>query len=800
MTNRFTPKAQIVLENAKKQAIALGHTYIGTEHLLLGIMCTECVASRLLDDKGALYTSIHDQIIDISGRGVDGTGASITPKCKRVLEASASYAKKFGGAFVGTEHLLFAICDEVDCVGARILGALGISIVSLKNDIASISEAISSDKVGARDEIGSSPMLSAFGKSLNSLALLGKLDPLIGRERELSRLVQILCRRTKNNPCLIGEGGVGKTAIVEGLAQMICDGRAPDELSGKIIVSLDLTAMIAGTKYRGEFEERMKAVLGEARANPNIILFIDEIHTIMGAGGAEGAIDAANIIKPALARQDLRVIGATTIQEYRKSIERDSALERRFQPIFVQEPSEREAIEVLRGLRPRYEAFHGVKISDEAILASVKLSVRYLNDRFLPDKALDALDEACASVKMRYSSRSERLRELEGELEECVHEKEEAILDKSFEIASDLRDKEAQIIIEIKNERKRIREAGEALLPMVSEKEIRDIISTQTKIPISSDDDLTLDELRELEGLLQKRVIGQDEAVRAVSYAIKRGRLGIKSPTRPCASLLFVGPTGVGKTMLAKEIARCVFRDKSAFIRFDMSEYSEKHSISKLIGAPAGYVGYEDGGALTEAVRRNPYSVVLFDEIEKAHFEIYNVLLQILDEGELSDSFGKHIDFKNTIIILTSNIGGEEISAPKPLGFGNGAFVNQDEAVKSLLKKEFAPEFLNRLDEIVVFKALSLDSAREICRLMLRDLSTRIKDIGIELEIDESVIDHLTRLGHSKEYGARPFMRAIINHLENPLSEEILSGKIKRGERILAKFDGRVISYERLNI
>ncbi len=799
MTNRFTQRAQDALESAKEQAKALGHTYVGTEHLLLGLMCTECVASQLLDDKGALYTAIYDRIISISGKGIDSAVCTITPRCKRVLELSSSVAKRFGGSFVGTEHILYAICDEPDSVGARILSAVGISIVSLKNDISALCEAMRESKGHTKEEIPNSPMLSTYGKSLNALAASGKLDPLIGRQSELLRLVQILCRRTKNNPCLIGEGGVGKTAIVEGLASLICEGKAPLELERKIIVSLDLTAMIAGTKYRGEFEERMRAILAEAKANPDIILFIDEIHTIMGAGGAEGAIDAANIIKPALARQDLRVIGATTIHEYRKSIERDGALERRFQPIFVNEPTQNEAVEILRGLRSRYEAFHGVRITDEAILASVKLSCRYINDRFLPDKALDALDEACVCVKMNHFSKSDKVRELEAELNECTEEKENAILDGNFDSASLLRDKEAQIMLELKRERAKSGETSRQL-PEIDEETVRKIISMQSKVPICHSEDSVLDELRELESMLSTRIIGQQMAIKSVTSAIKRGRLGIKNPFRPCASLLFVGPTGVGKTLLAKEIARSVFRDKQAFIRFDMSEYSEKHSVSKLIGAPAGYVGYENGGILCESVRRHPYSVVLFDEIEKAHPEIYNLLLQILDEGTLTDSNGRTVDFKNTIIILTSNIGGEESASPRTLGFGEGTSGDSTAKVSSLLKKEFSPEFLNRLDEIVIFKPLSTDDAYQICKRMIDDFIERIRDIGIELKIDNTVIEHLVKIGYSSEYGARPLARAIVNYLENPLSEEILSGKISLSDSIFASLNENSICYERMNI
>lgn len=806
MTNRFTVKSQEVLENAKKNAEALGHTYIGSEHLLLGILCTECVGAKILSEKGASYDEIRDHVVKIAGSGVFSsfTGA-ISPKCKRILELSLAFSKKQGSNLVGTEHLLYAICDEADSVGARVLSSIGISIQGIKNDIFSISEALSSVKGRERMEIPNAPTLSMFGKNLNSAAFVGKTDPLIGRRDDVLRLIQILCRRAKNNPCLIGEPGVGKTAIVEGLAQMICDGEVPEELEDKIIVSLDLTSMIAGTKYRGEFEERMRTVLNEAKANPSIILFVDEIHIIMGAGGAEGAIDAANIIKPSLARGELRVIGATTIQEYRKSIERDAALERRFQPILIEEPSVDEAVQILNGLRPRYEAFHKVKIADSAIRAAVGLSVRYINDRFLPDKALDLLDEACAAARMKYFSKSDDIRALESELALCREEKENAILDGDFTLASLCRDKEALLLIDLKKERESYGKKIAESIPEIDEAAISEIITLQTKIPVSHDDGLKSASLKELETSLSRKVIGQEKAIHAISNSIKRGRLGIKNPLRPCASFLFVGPTGVGKTLLAKEIANELFATKDSFIRFDMSEFSEKHSIAKLIGAPAGYVGYEDGGKLTEAVRRHPYSVVLFDEIEKAHPDIYNLLLQILDEGVLTDSQGRRISFKSSIIILTSNIGGGQIVTPRALGFGQSSSSDvQDEIIQdkinSLLKKEFSPEFLNRLDEIIIFRPLDIEDTRKICSLLLSELSERIQGIGIELSFSDAAVDFIVRKGFDKNYGARHLRREIVNHFENTLCEELLNGKIGAGDRVLAHFDGNSISYERLNI
>lgn len=804
MNNRFTPKSQQALSAAKTQAEGFGHTYIGSEHLLLGIICTECVAARLLDEKGALYTEIHDRVAEISGVGVSASFcAPLTPRCKKIIEGSLVCAKRLGSRLVGTEHLLYSICEENDSVAARILSSLGISTQGLKNEISSFCESASDFSPKGKSDIPSCPTLSLYGRSLNSLAILGKTDPLIGRDKATERLIRILSRRSKNNPCLIGEPGVGKTAIVEGLAKMICDGRVPPELENKIIVALDLTAMIAGTKYRGEFEERMRSVLSEVRANPQLILFIDEIHTIMGAGGAEGAIDAANIIKPALARAELRVIGATTVDEYRKHIEKDSALERRFQPILIEEPTPSEAISILKGLKPRYEAHHGVRISDEAITGAVRLSVRYLNDRFLPDKAIDLLDEACAAVKMRAYTKPECICELEAELSECGKKKEDAIIDGNFSYASELRDAELTLLMRLKNERDKLALCS-ADSPSVGYEEICDVIEAQTKIPVKRTANEENVQLKALFSSLSKKIIGQSEAIEAVCAAIKRGRLGIKNPNRPCASFLFVGPTGVGKTELAKQICSELFDSKDAFIRFDMSEFSEKHSVSKLIGAPAGYVGYEEGGKLCEAVRRYPYSVVLFDEIEKAHPDIYNLLLQILDEGELKSSQGKRIDFKNTIIILTSNIAAAELSSSVQLGFSKintdeGATASKD--VRELLKKDFSKEFLNRLDDIIVFKPLSRENAREICKIMLNELSQRIKSgIGINIEFCEECVEFALDNGYSKTFGARELRRVITKSFEDTFCEELLSGSLGVGYFVKARIcDGKAV-YEKLNI
>lgn len=800
MTNRFTPKAKEALERAREQAKGMGHTYIGTEHLLLGIMCTDGVGSKILDDKGALYTEIYDHVVEISGFGAPNVfDFSLTPRCKRVIEGSASCAKRTQSEFIGTEHLLYSIANESDCVGARVLSSLGISTQGVKNEIHSLGQTILDACDNGDGEISSAPTLSLYGKSLNASAFIGKIDPLIGRDDDISQLVQILCRRTKNNPCLIGEPGVGKTAIVEGLAQKIVDGNVPSELKDKIIVSLDLTSVIAGTKYRGEFEERMRAILNEVRANPAIILFIDEIHTIMGVGGAEGAIDGANIIKPALARGELRVIGATTTNEYRRYIEKDLALERRFQPILIEEPSEQEAIKILDGLKPLYEAHHKIRISNEAILACVKLSVRYINDRFLPDKAIDLLDEACASVKTSDFSPSPKIKELEKKIYECSEQKEEAIIDKNLSLAMELKEKEAELGLELYRLR-----SSSAISPgdkVINREDICKIVSKKTKIPLSGIDKKENEGLLSLEGELSQKIIGQGKAIACIVSAIKRGRLGLSNPNRPCASFLFAGPTGVGKTMLAKELANSIFKNSSCFIRFDMSEFSEKHSISRLIGAPAGYIGYEDGGKLCEAVRRHPYSVVLFDEIEKAHPDIYGLLLQILDEGILCSADGKSINFKNTIIILTSNIGAEQILSSSHLGFSGGISAEeQNHDIRKSLKSVLSPELINRLDEIVTFNTLSFEDTKKICISMLEGFKERAKNAEVELSFSDDAIDFVAKKGYSKELGARNIQRAIISFFENPFCEALLNGEIKANSSAVARLSDSKIYYECLNI
>ena len=797
MTNRFTIKSQQVLEGAKKEASSLGHTYIGSEHLLLGIGVTECVARKMLEEKGADFEKIRDRVVEISGCGSNfSLGDAVSPKCKKILEGALAFAKRFGTSLVGTEHILYAMCDEGDCVASRLLSTIGISIQGLKNEVRSLCETIASIGEAKGQEIVGAPNLCAFGKSLNRFAISGKLDPLIGRDKEINRLIQILCRRNKNNPCLIGEPGVGKTAIVEGLARRICQGDVPSELRDKIIVSLDLATVVAGTKYRGEFEERMKCIINEAKANPNIILFIDEIHIIMGAGGAEGAIDASSILKPSLARGDLQLIGATTIKEYRGSIEKDSALDRRLQAIYVNEPTRDEALEMLQGVRSSYESYHGLKISDEALSCAIDLSEKYIHDRFLPDKALDLLDEACASVKMRCSEKNDKMRSLEDELEECRIDKEDAILDSDFDLASSLCDKEASLILELKSEQES--ELSEKMKVIeLSLNDIEEVVSLRTKIPISSRSDFEFERLRGLKENLSRDIIGQECAIESVVNGIKRGQLGMRDEARPIASFLFVGPTGVGKTLLARKIAKELFNSKEAFIRLDMSEYSEKHSVSKLIGAPPGYVGYEDEGVLIEAILRNPHSVVLFDEIEKAHSDIYNLLLQILEDGTLTRSKGRRVSFKNAIIILTSNVGSERASS-NPLGFGDHILPEHETNLE--LKKSFPPEFLNRLDETVVFKTLDINDAKKICVLLLDEISNRMNAKGIQLEFSSDCVEFIAKNGFNKTWGAREIRRTVIKYIENTLCDELLANKIKSGDKIVAKIEESSVQYENMNI
>jgi len=795
MTKNFTKKAKDAIESAKAHAEKLGHTYIGSEHILLGIMCTECVASRLLDDKKILYTDIYDSIIRISGAGTNAPllYCSFTPKCKRILEASGIFAEKLGGGFIGTEHILHALCENPDSVGARILSSLGINLQSLKGEIYSFLESSRDSVSPSKGSVQGAPTLSQYGVSLTALAKNGSIDPVSERDGELTRVIQILTRRQKNNPCLVGEPGVGKTAIAEGLAIMIAEGRVPECLSDKIIFSLDLSSMVAGAKYRGEFEERMRLVLNEVKANRSIILFIDEIHTLIGAGSAEGAVDAANIIKPALARGAIRVIGATTLDEYRQHIERDPALERRFQPVTVDEPDSERAFKILKSLKGKYEEHHGVKIEDEVLRSAVSLSVRYITDRFLPDKAIDLIDEACSSKKLSRMEKSPHIRSEEEKIKELEKEKENAILSEDFEAASRIRDEELKLKISLNKLKAEYYSQGDSA-PAITEADLRNVISLWTGVPVSDLSKNERERLVSLENELNTDIIGQEEAVRLTVGAIKRGRLGLKDPDRPIASIMLLGPTGVGKTALALSLAKHLYTGRDSLIRLDMSEYSERHSVSKLIGSPPGYVGYGEGGALTEAVRRRPYSVILLDEIEKAHADVYGMLLQILDDGALTDSRQRRVDFRNCVIIMTSNLGARFMTDKRRSGFteakADSGSVRGE--INTELKNHFSPEFLNRLDEVVIFNKLDFSGAEKITRKLLDGVRRIASDMNISLVFDEGLAGRITELGYDKSYGARPLKRTITSYIENPLADRMLLGEIKSGDTVRVSYDTSV--------
>ncbi|MBQ8393169.1 MAG: ATP-dependent Clp protease ATP-binding subunit [Clostridia bacterium] len=794
MTKNFTKKARDAIESARSHAEKLGHTYIGSEHLLLGIMCTECVASKLLDDKKILYTDLSDSIVRISGKGTESPliYCSFTPKCKKILETASVFVSKFSGSFIGTEHILYAICDNPDCVGAKILVSLGLNIQGMKNEICSFLEMGNDSQFSKNGGIVGAPALSQYGVNLTALAGSGRLDPVYERDTELTRVAQILSRRTKNNPCLIGEPGVGKTAIAEGLAIKIANGDTVECLLDKIIVSLDISAMVAGAKYRGEFEERLKQVINEVKADRRIVLFIDEVHILVGAGSAEGAVDAANIIKPALARGAIRIIGATTLDEYRKHIERDSALERRFQPVMINEPTKEQTIRIINGLKDKYEAFHGLKISDNAIKSAVELSKRYITDRFLPDKAIDLIDEACSARKIKSVEKDSSLSRLENEIRTLQKQKEEAILSESFELASEIRDKELSCKIELN--RVKAKYYSGSMPATVTDEDIRRGVSQWTGIPITGLLEGERERLLSLADRLKSRIVGQDEAIMLTVNAIKRGRMGLKDPTRPIGSFLFLGPTGVGKTALAKALSRELYYGKECLVRLDMSEYAESHTISRLIGSPPGYVGYDDGGILTERVRKNPYSVILFDEIEKAHRDIYSLLLQILDDGTLTDSRSRRVDFRNCVIILTSNLGATHMTQQKHLGFSEKSDTESAKSIKkdmtNTLKSYFSPELLNRLDEIIIFNKLDMSHAEKIVIEMLEQSKIRALSAGIELSFGEGVSRLITEEGYDKIYGARPLGRAIISKIDSPLSDMLLTGEIKKGDSVYVSTEG----------
>ena len=722
--------------------------------------------------------------------------AAYTPRARRVIENSYREAVRFKAAQIGTEHILIAILREGDCVASRLLNTMGISVQKLYIDLLA---AMGEDAPSIKDEMqrgnsgkrgSSTPALDSYSRNLTQMALDGKLDPVIGREHEIQRVIQILSRRTKNNPCLIGEPGVGKTAVVEGLAQRIAAGDVPDTIADKRVMTLDLSGMVAGSKYRGEFEERIKKVIAEVVEAKDVLLFIDEIHTIIGAGGAEGALDASNILKPSLARGELQLIGATTINEYRKYIEKDSALERRFQPVTVDEPSEEESIAILKGLRSRYEEHHRVEITDDALEAAVKLSSRYINDRFLPDKAIDLIDEAASKVRLSNYTKPSKIKDYEAQIDDLEEEKESAIRDEAYEKAGDIKKKQEKLKEKIRLTLEKWEKEKETRKLVVGENEVADVVAGWTKIPVKKLAQEESERLKNLEGILHERVVGQEEAVTAVSKAIRRGRIGLKDPKRPIGSFLFLGPTGVGKTELSKALAEAMFGTESALIRVDMSEYMEKHSVSKMIGSPPGYVGYEEGGQLSEKVRRNPYSVILFDEIEKAHPDVFNILLQVLDDGHITDAQGRKIDFKNTIIIMTSNAGAENIIAPKRLGFGVATDAKADHEfmkgrVMEEVKRLFKPEFLNRIDEIIVFHQLTKEHMKGIADIMLRGIEKRSKEqLGITLTVNEAAKDLLIDKGYDDKYGARPLRRTIQSLLEDKMAEEILDGKLKKGVNV----------------
>ena len=803
---RFTQKAQNVLNRALTYAREMGHTYVGSEHILLGLIGEEdCVASKILLEKEISFDKVKAAVESFAGIGTmsDVSAADMTPRTKRIIEASANEAIKLSQSYIGTEHILLALIAESDCVAVKLLKELDISAGELKNALQSYlgghRESASSPKKEEEKTRSSTPTLSQHGRDLTALAKEGKIDPIIGRDGETERVIQILSRRTKNNPCLIGEPGVGKTAVVEGLAQRIVDENVPESLKGKRILTLDIPGMIAGAKYRGEFEERMKNVMDEAIKNPDIILFIDEIHTLVGAGAAEGAVDAANILKPALARGEMQVIGATTISEYRKNIEKDAALERRFQSVIVGEPTAEEAVLILKGLRDKYEAHHKVKISDSAIEAAVKLSVRYIADRFLPDKAIDLIDEAASKLRISAHTSPPDLKDLEEKIRILAQEKEEAINNQDFEGAAKIRDEEKKLKAELEKSRNEWEESCSSCSLSIEEAHIADVVTQWTGIPVKNLLESESEKLLRLEDELKSRIIGQDSAVEAVARAIRRGRMGLKDPKRPIGSFIFLGPTGVGKTELTKALANVMFGDDNAMIRLDMSEYMEKHSVSKLIGSPPGYVGFEEGGQLTEKIRRKPYSVVLFDEIEKAHPDVFNIMLQVLDDGILTDSQGRKVDFKNTVIIMTSNVGASTLSAPRSLGFSDVKEDNDKKAgdarVMNSLKSTFRPEFINRIDDIIIFNKLEKADIEKIASLMLNEVSRRVAELGVEIEFDSSVVEFISREGFDAEYGARPLRRTIVRKVEDSFSTEMLEGKIKSGTAVKAVLENERIAF-----
>ena len=812
MIYKFTNKAKKVIEIANDISIELGHNYIGTEHILYGLVKEgEGIAAKVLLNKGITDEKIYKKIEELLGKGKEiKESLGFTPRAKKILENAFLEAKRIGYNFIGTEHLLLAILKEDNSIAVRIISELKVEISKIYNEIAKVINEEESDQETlqrpskGRGSFVATPTLNQFGEDITEKAEEGKFDNIIGREKEIERIIQILSRRTKNNPCLIGEPGVGKTAIIEGLAEKIIAEEVPENLKEKRIVSVDISGMVAGTKYRGDFEERIKKALAEVKKVGDVILFIDEIHTIVGAGAAEGAIDAANILKPLLARGEIQLIGATTIEEYRKYIEKDSALERRFSPVDIGEPTEKETIQILKGIRDKYEAHHNVKITDEAIESAVLLSSRYITDRFLPDKAIDLIDEAASQVKMKIHTEPDEIKRLQEQIDIAIREKEESIYNQQFEKAAQIRDKEKEMKDNLEKLLNSWRKQKNQEVTEILEDNISEVISRWTGIPIKKLNEDENEKLKHLEEKLHERVIGQNEAVEAVSKAIRRGRIGLKDPKRPIGSFLFLGPTGVGKTELSKALAEILFDNENTMIRLDMSEYMEAHSISKLIGSPPGYIGFDNGGQLTEKIRRKPYSVILFDEIEKAHPDVMNLLLQILDDGHLTDSQGREVDFKNTIIIMTSNLGARHITEKKTLGFGNfensrdseSGIENKESAKREYedikkevikeLKRTLKPEFINRIDEIIVFHKLSDEDMEKIAQIMLKQVENRLSKqkyfITIDTNVSKEVVNRVLSDNADKSFGARPLRRTIQNLVEDKISEEILDGKIKKGE------------------
>jgi len=811
MQGKFTPQAQKALAFAQEATLAFKHGYIGTEHLLLGLIRTEgSVAQKALRNQGLNEIDIVEKMKAFIGMGNVALSQphDYTPRTKRILENSLRNAMKYGTNNIGTEHILLALLRETSCVAVKIMESLGVDSELIYNEVMDMlagdnkHSGIPSTGKPGKDKKSSTPTLDQFSRDFTQMAREQKFDPIIGRDKEIERVVQILSRRTKNNPCLVGEPGVGKTAIIEGLAQKIVNDTIPELLRGKRVVCLDLSSMISGTKYRGEFEERINKALQEVKGAGDVILFIDELHTIIGAGAAEGAMDASNILKPSLARGEIQLVGATTLDEYRKHIEKDAALERRFQPVTVEEPSEDEAIQILHGIKDKYEAHHKVKITDDAIKAAVELSSRYIADRYLPDKAIDLIDEASSRVRLRSYTTPVDVKELEEKLEKLSIDKETAIKEEKYELAGQIKQKENEAKEQLANTQIEWEAKNSKSTQVVSEGEVADIVSSWTGIPVRRLAEEETERLRNMEALLHERVIGQKEAVTAISKAIRRGRVGLKDPKRPIGSFMFLGPTGVGKTELTKTVAEALFGDEKAMIRIDMSEYMEKHTVSKLIGSPPGYVGYDEGGQLTEKVRRKPYSVILFDEVEKAHPDVFNVLLQILDDGHITDSRGRRIDFKNTVIVMTSNIGARNIIEPKQLGFISAqdrekTYNDMKKSVMDEVKKLFRPEFINRIDEIIVFHALTQEHIEEIAKIMAKVLTKRISThMDINISLSEEATKWLAVKGYDKAYGARPLRRTIQAEIEDQMSDQILEGKIQEGDRVYIDMHDNELTFE----